>query len=93
MSSDDSRATALDRLSRLHDCFSHSAEAHRLQSLAEQTEQLVRSVETFHMEAIRFRLFGLRRQMTRYAGPLPPEAAGLLDQASHALEAAGFQVR
>ena len=93
VTSNDFRDTALERLGQLRDCLGQSADNDSLASLAEQTEQLARSVETFHMEAIRFRFFGLRRQLATQPGPVPPEAAGLLEEVSHALEGAGFLIK
>ncbi len=93
MTANDSRDTALERLGRLRDCLEQSANDDGLASLAEQTDQLARSVETFHMEAIRFRFFGLRRQLATQPGPVPPEAVALLDEVRQALEAAGFLIK
>ena len=93
MTSDDLRATALERLGQLRDCLGQRADDKVLSSLTEQTEQLARSVENFHMEAIRFRLYGLRRQLKTQGEPVPPEAVGLLEEASQALEAAGLLIK
>jgi hypothetical protein len=92
VTTDDSRAIALERLGQLRDCLAQGADDDGLSGFVEQTAQLARSVETFHMEAIRFRLFGLRRQLTTHAG-VPPAAAGLLEEVSQALEAAGFLIK
>ena len=93
VTSDDLRATALQRLGQLRDCLGQRADDDVLSSLTEQTEQLARSVENFHMEAIRFRLYGLRRQLKTQSGLVPPEAVGLLEEASHSLEGAGLLIK
>ena len=92
MTSDDPRVRAIDLLGQLQACLQR-AEPERHASLAQQAEELARSVETFHMEAIRFRLYGLRRQLTTHADTFPAGATELLAQATQALEAAGFQVK
>ena len=45
------------------------------------------------MEAIRFRLYGLRRQLKTQGEPVPPKAVGLLEEAGQALEAAGLLIK
>ena len=57
----------------------------------EEIDQLTRSVESFHLEGIRFRYFGLRRRLTTFDGPLPDGATDHLDHVGQALGAAGFQ--
>ena len=49
------------------------------------------AVEASHIEGVRFRLFGFRRQLHDYSGLLPDRAVELLDQATAALHAAGFR--
>ena len=89
----DGRAVALERLRQLRDCLAQSANADSLAHLVEEIDLLSTSVESFHMEAIRFRLFGLRRHLAAQDRPLPDGASGLLDDAGAALEAAGFQIK
>jgi hypothetical protein len=58
----------------------------------EQCEQLLRAIDAFHMEAIRFRTYTIARML----GAGPPGAAGfrpLLDRLRAALDAAGFPSR
>lgn len=93
MTSDAPQATALERLGQLRDCLGQRADDEVLSNLTEQTEQLARSVKNFHMEAIRFRLYGLRRQLKTETELVPPEAVGLLEEASQALEAAGLLIK
>jgi len=49
------------------------------------------AVEASHIEGVRFRLFGFRRQLSAYSGHLPDRAVDLLDEATAALRAAGFR--
>ena len=60
-------------------------------SLVEEIQALAQSVRTFHMEAIRFRYFGLRRRLTALDDQLPDGALADLQRAGQALAAAGFQ--
>ena len=60
---------------------------------AEECEHLIRAVEAFHMEGVRFRMHGLRRRLTAAGSPDSSEALQLLDAAAGALRAAGFGVR
>ena len=59
--------------------------------MVEECEQLIRAVETFHMEAIRFRVYGLRQQLTSGTHEVPEQAGRLIENAREALQAAGFQ--
>jgi hypothetical protein len=54
---------------------------------------LERAVLAFHMEAIRFRAFTMRRLVKQHAADLPEGALAQMDQIEAALEAAGFQTR
>lgn len=59
--------------------------------LADDCDGLIRAVETFHMEAIRFRMHGLQRSLTTENA----EASQLnqeLKNIRNALEAAGYKV-
>ena len=89
----DDRALALERLQQLRECLARGPDVAALAGFVESVDQLARSVESFHMEAIRFQLFGLRRRLATYEGPLPDAASGLLDETSAALEAAGFHIK
>jgi hypothetical protein len=61
--------------------------------LLEECQALARAIMAFHMEGIRFRMYNVERRLVRSDLPVPPEAAGLFEQARHALEAAGFHTR
>ena len=86
----DHRSTALEGLRKLRE---------RLQGGAadaagvEQCEHLIRAVEAFHMEGVRFRLYGLRRRLAAAGTPGADELVQLLDDARDALRAAGFTIR
>lgn len=54
---------------------------------------LERAVRAFHMEAIRFRAFTMRRLIKQHADELPPEVPAAMESISTALEAAGFQTK
>jgi hypothetical protein len=71
------------------------AQPHReaLAPVVELCEQLERSIRAFHLEAIRFRMFTLSRQLRRPELNVPPDALALFDALRQALEAAGFQTR
>lgn len=62
-------------------------------AMAEEAEALIRAINAFHMEGIRFRMFNVDRLLARVDDALPPNAAALLEQARHHLEAAGFHTR
>jgi len=59
--------------------------------LVEETQALRRAVAAFHMEAIRFRMYSVDRQL-RLIGNAP-ELRQLFDDLRHELEAAGFHTR
>ena len=87
----DARAAALDCLRRLRNCLQSDKRGPELAPLVEECEQLIRAVETFHMEAIRFRVYGLRQQLTSGTHEVPEQAGRLIENAREALQAAGFQ--
>ena len=89
----DARAEAIDRLRQLRDCLQSDKGGPELAPLVEECEQLIRSVETFHMEAIRFRVYGLHRQLTSGTHDVPEQAGRLIENVRQALQAAGFQTR
>ena len=87
------QATAIDRILALRRVLGAQPRAAELAALVEECGYLVSAVQAFHMEAIRFRMYGLTRQLTRLDPPAPREAVALLDEARGALEAAGFQTK
>lgn len=92
MSAED-QATAVERIETLQRLLEAQPDAANLAPLIEECAHLVSAVRAFHMEAIRFRMYGLHRQLTRGAHTLPAEALALLDEARTALEAAGFKTK
>lgn len=87
------RATAIDRIEALGRLLESQANAADLAPLVEECGHLVSAVRAFHMEAIRFRMYGLNRRMNSGGHTLPREAVALLDEARAALEAAGFATK
>ncbi len=87
------RATAIDRIATLRRLLDGQPNASDLAPLVDECEHLANAVQAFHMEAIRFRMYGLNRQMKSGGHTLPYEALALLDEAREALEAAGFRTR
>ena len=61
--------------------------------IVEECEALVRAVNAFHMEGIRFRIYNVDRLLAQHASALPDEARTLLEDARRHLEAAGFHTR
>ena len=86
---DDSRAVAIASLRQLCDCLRQGPGD--LSGFVEQTEQVITAVEASHVEGVRFRLFGFRRQLGAHTSILPDQAVELMDQATAALKAAGFR--
>ncbi len=59
--------------------------------VAGDCDELIRAVESFHMEAIRFRMHGLQRKLTT-ENTDAPQFVQELKEIRNALEAAGFKV-
>ena len=89
----DPRLTALDRLRVLCARLQTLTGTVGVPKLVEDCRQLIRAVETFHMEAIRFRMDGLRRGLTSDGVDVSAETIKMLEEVQDALEAAGFKVR
>jgi hypothetical protein len=87
------RAQARAQLRQLLQIFRDHPDAQAVAPLIELAEQLDRAIASFHMEAIRFRMYTLGRQLHRPDVPLPGEAQALYEAVRHSLEAAGFQTR
>ena len=84
---------AIDRIATLRRLLDGQPNASDLAPLVDECEHLVNAVQAFHMEAIRFRMYGLSRQMKSGGHTLPHEALALLAEVREALEAAGFRTR
>lgn len=65
----------------------------RFAEVLDLAAHLGRAIDSFHMEAIRFRMFTLDRKFKNGTIPVSPEAQAILEDIKHALEAAGFQTR
>ncbi|RZP30104.1 hypothetical protein EVA25_00210 [bacterium] len=93
VTSEDDRARAVQHLEELLKVLKNSENATEITPLAEECESLITAVKAFHMEAIRFRMYNLRRQLTGDEQLVPSEATELFSNAQEALEAAGFQTK
>jgi hypothetical protein len=62
-----------------------------VEKLTEEAEALRRAVAAFHMEAIRFRIYNVDRQIKQSGDD--PALRKALEDVRHALEAAGFHTR
>ena len=87
------QAAAVEKLQTLQRLLETQASAAELAPLIEECELLARAVESFHMEAIRFRMHGLHRQLTSGELSVPPESVTLIEETRAALEAAGFKTK
>lgn len=87
------RATAIDRIAALQRLLGALPNAGDLAPLVDECGHLISAVQAFHMEAIRFRMYGLTRGLMRLDPAAPPEAVALLDEARAVLEAAGFATK
>jgi hypothetical protein len=92
MSTDD-RQAAQGRLNDLLTLLKAAPEQPQLSRLIEETEALGRAIGAFHLEGIRFRIYNVDRMVTHPPVPLPAEAAAIVVDVRHHLEAAGFHTR
>ena len=86
----DHRSTALEGLRTLRERLQDGAAD---PAAVEECDHLIRAVEAFHPEGVRFRMYGLRRRLTTGDPPAADELVQLLDDARDALRAAGFKTR
>ena len=87
--STDHRIQALERLRELRERL--LSDAGDRDAVIAECDALIQAVDAFHMEAIRFRMYGLHRRLTRDES-LPPEVVTILEDARASLGAAGFRV-
>jgi hypothetical protein len=59
----------------------------------QQCEHLARAIDSFHMEAIRFRMFTVDRMVSNGEVALDADGLRLLEELKAALEAAGFHTK
>ncbi len=93
VTSDDDRARAVQYLQALQQVLKEAPSESGITLLGEECESLITAVKAFHMEAIRFRMYNIRRQLASREQVAPAEAMELFGNAQDALEAAGFQTK
>jgi hypothetical protein len=93
VTSDDDRGRAVQYLQALQQVLKEAPNASEITSLGEECESLITAVKAFHMEAIRFRMYNIRRQLVSSEQVTPAQATELFGNAQDALEAAGFQTK
>ena len=87
--STDHRTTALERLRAVRERLVASVGTDGV--VVAECDALIQAVEAFHMEAIRFRMYGLRRRL-KTDEAAPADMVNLLEDARASLGAAGFKV-
>ncbi len=90
--SSEQRVAAADRLQALRRFLESQPDAAGFAHSIAECDALARAVDAFHVEAIRFRMYGLHRKLTAGAR-VPDEALRLLEEARTALQAAGFKTK
>jgi hypothetical protein len=88
----DHKQQAIDRLRVLRASVEAQSAHVDVRELMELIGHLERAVQTFHMEAIRFRMYTMGRRLTR-TPELPAEIGARFEQVRESLEAAGFHTR
>jgi hypothetical protein len=91
--STDHRQAAADRIAALMSIAGGLPPHDTRDELMAECASLAQAIRTFHLEAIRFRMFNVDRLLSRGALALPPEAHAAFAGARDALEAAGFHTR
>lgn len=92
-SRDQCRALARTRVDDLVSKLEAQSERQMYDEAIALAGHLARAIDSFHMEAIRFRMFTLDRLFSTGRLPASPEVLGILDEVKQALEAAGFQTK
>jgi hypothetical protein len=87
----DRTAAALAKLDELLSLLNGLAVSETRNGLIADAEALRRAVAAFHMEAIRFRMYSVDRDLAQLGNP--PDARAKYDELRQALEAAGFHTR
>ena len=93
LTSDENQGIAVRQLEALRHTLTTAPNAAELIPLIDECVALMSAVQAFHMEAIRFRMYNLRRQLTDHGQRVPAAVNALFDEARAALEAAGFQTK
>jgi hypothetical protein len=84
-------APALSKLDELIALLKHQPKTDHAQRLIEDSEALRRAVDWFHMEAIRFRMYSVDRDLKETGDD--PALRRLYEELRQTLEAAGFHTR
>lgn len=87
------RELAAAEVARLVVVLSAAPQHGMVPELVELGGHLERAVRAFHMEAIRFRAYTMRRLIKQHAAELPAEAPALMESITAALEMAGFHTK
>jgi hypothetical protein len=88
----DHKRAALDHLQEFRAAVGARCSEADVAQLTELIGHLQRAIEAFHMEAIRFRMYTIGRQLDRMAG-LTPEVPERFERVRASLEAAGVHTR
>jgi hypothetical protein len=89
----DKTAPALAKLDELLPILHGLPSGKDTERILEESEALRRAVAAFHMEAIRFRMHNVDRQLKLSGATYPPLARQVFEELRSALEAAGFHTR
>ena len=90
--STDHRSTALERLGELRGRL-EQLDGTDHDTLVSECDLLIKAVEAFHMEGIRFRMYGLHRRLTSDTAVVPVDVVHILETARTSLGAAGFKTK
>lgn len=91
--SNDHRLRAQQQLANLLELLRAEPDRARFAPLIELGEHLERAIASFHMEAIRSRMYSLGRRIGDPETKAPAQAHTLFDAIRVSLEAAGFHTR
>lgn len=89
----DSRKAAITRMHDLIGIIQQQPAGDARTALLDECDALVRAIEAFHMEGIRFRAYNVDRLLHKGGLTLPPAAGEAFAQVRHHLEEAGFHTR
>jgi hypothetical protein len=87
------REAALSEVGTLLALLQQQKVSPEVAQLVELAEHLQRAVRSFHLEAIRFRMYSMDRSLTAAALQVPDSARGIFERIRRELEAAGFSTR
>ena len=84
-------AASLAKLDELLSVLKSLPDSSQKTHLVEDSEALRRAVAAFHMEAIRFRMYSVDRDLAQLGNPV--EIRTKFEEVRHTLEEAGFHTR